>query len=125
MIYHTIVAGALLAIAVAIALVAASGLAVLTDAYERLHLSSIVVSLSAGLTAAAVWLEDGDWQARIKVSIVAFLLFAMNSILNHATARAKRISQTGHWTPEAEEQIPIAGRTAAGSMLNRLGKPDR
>jgi multisubunit Na+/H+ antiporter MnhG subunit len=106
----SIVIGVLLALAVAIALVAATASAALIDPLERLHMTSLVVSLSAGLIGAAVWLDESDWQARIKAALVVLLLFAMNSILTHATARSVRIRGSGHWGPQSDEEMPIVGR---------------
>lgn len=104
--------GILLALAVGISLIASTALAALTDALDRLHMSSLVVSLSAGLIAAAVWIDNSDWQVRSKAALVAVLLFAMNSILTHATARALRIRGSGHWGPQPDEQMPIVSAGA-------------
>ncbi len=107
---HPIATGILLSVAVALAILCALGVAVMRDPFQRLHFSAPVVSLSVGLIAVAVWLEESDSQARIKVVLTALVLFLMNAILTHATAKAVRIRQAGHWAPRPEDHIPVVGR---------------
>ncbi|HEY5315629.1 MAG TPA: monovalent cation/H(+) antiporter subunit G [Pirellulales bacterium] len=125
MTHHPLVTGMLLGLAVAIALLSAAGMAVIRNTYQRLHFSALVVSLSGGLIAVAVWIEQADAQARIKVILTVGLLFVMNSILTHATARAVRIRRTGSWDPQPDEHIeplgqqPAAQRHSAGRRARR------
>jgi monovalent cation/proton antiporter MnhG/PhaG subunit len=106
---HPGVIGLLLGLAVTIAIVAAVGMATMRDTLQRLHFSALVVSLSTGLVAIAVWIDHSDAQARIKVLLTAGLLFVMNSILTHATARAARIRRLGSWDPQPDEQVAVLG----------------
>jgi multisubunit Na+/H+ antiporter MnhG subunit len=80
---------------------------VMRDAYQRLHFSAPVVIISMLLIVIAVFVEESDRQARIKVTLIFVLMLVMNSVLSHATARAIRIRQMGRWNPSAEEQIPV------------------
>lgn len=98
--------GLIVGLAILLTLISAYSLLLMRNAYELMHYSSPVVSLAVFLIAIAVWLSDKDWQSRLKVTLIAVLLFAMNSILTHATARAVRIRQAGHWEIQPEEQIP-------------------
>lgn len=107
---HPIITGILLAGAVALAFLCSLGVLVMRDALQRLHFSAAVVSISAGLIAIAVWIEDADAQARIKVVLIAGVLFLMNTVLTQATARAVHIHRTGHWPPRPEDNIPVIGR---------------
>ena len=109
MTYHPIATSILLGLAVLIALICAVGLMVMRDPLQRLHFSAPIVSLSAMFIAAAVWLENFDPQARIKSVLIAVVLFVMNSILTHATAKAVRIRDVGHWDVRRAEGIPLAG----------------
>jgi multicomponent Na+:H+ antiporter subunit G len=77
--------------------------------FNRLHYLAPVTSVSITLLLAAVVIERGWGQAAIKVSLVWFVLLLINAVLTHATARAARVRELGHWTPDPEEKIPGAG----------------
>jgi monovalent cation/proton antiporter MnhG/PhaG subunit len=104
---HPVITSILLGCAVAIVLLCALGLVIMRDAYQRLQFATPVVSLSALLIAIAVFLEDSDPSARIKTVIIMVVLFPMNGILSHATARALRIKQVKHWPVDPTEKIPL------------------
>jgi monovalent cation/proton antiporter MnhG/PhaG subunit len=116
MTHHPIITGTLLGIAVALAIVCSIGLLVMRDAYQRIHFSSPVVTLSMLLIVIAVFVEESDPQARIKAVFIFILMLVMNSILSHATARAIRIRQVGQLEPQEEEKIPVVeNKGIAGS----------
>jgi monovalent cation/proton antiporter MnhG/PhaG subunit len=104
---HPIITGCLLGIAVLICFLCALGLAVMRDPYQRLHFATPIVSISITLIVVAIWIEDGQWQSRIKAVMVALILFFMNSILSHATARAIRIRKLEHWPVSPDEHMPL------------------
>ena len=105
--HHPQIAGVLVGIAVALAVICGVGVAIVTKALERLHFSASVTSFSAVLIAVAVWIDDPTWQSRLKVALVALVLFVMNSILSHATARAIRIRDDQHFEPRPKDHIPL------------------
>jgi multisubunit Na+/H+ antiporter MnhG subunit len=109
MIHHPAITGILLGLAVALAIVSAVGMAAVRNTLQRLHFSALVVSFSGGLVVVAVWIEQADAQARIKVLLTVGLMFVMNSILTHATARAVRVRRTGTWDPAPDEKISVLG----------------
>jgi multisubunit Na+/H+ antiporter MnhG subunit len=45
--------------------------------------------------------------AAAKVALIAMIMFLMNAILSHATARAVRIREDKHFEPVASEDIPL------------------
>lgn len=102
--HHALAASILVWIAVGLAIVCAVGLAIMNTAFERLHFSSVLASFCTGLIVLAVWLDDPNWQARLKGLCVAILLFVMNAVLSHATARAIRIRELKHLDVEANEK---------------------
>ena len=105
--HHALIASVLVGIAAALAFVCAVGVAIVTNPLERLHFSATVTSFSAILIAAAVWLDDPAWQSRLKVLLIVIVLFAMNSILSHSTARAIRIREAKHFEPRPQDHIPL------------------
>lgn len=113
--HHPLVASVLVGIAVVLAIVCSIGLGIMGSALERLHFSAAVTSFSTGLIVLAVWLDDPDWQARLKVVLIGVMLFVMNSALSHATARAIRIRETKHLDPQPQDKIPlITGENPTG-----------
>ena len=108
--HHPIITGTLLGVAVAIAIWCSFGLLIMRDALQRLHFATPVVSLSSLLIAIAVFLESDDIGARLKVVLIGLILFCMNAVLSHATARAIFIHKFGHWDPRPQDRIPIHGQ---------------
>ena len=104
---HPVITGSLLGVAVALAIICSIGLLVMRDPYQRLHFSAPVVTLSMLLIVIAVFIEEPDAQARIKVVLIVLFMTVTNSILSHTTARAIRIRQIGGLAPLEQEQIPI------------------
>lgn len=112
-VHHPVIVGTLVGIAVGLAIISSIGVMVMRDAFQRLHFSAVVVTLSTLLIAVAVWIEEKDPQPRIKVVLIGLILFVMNSVLTSATAKAVRIHDKGHWEPHPEENIPVVGRDEA------------
>ena len=117
MIHHPYITGALLGIAVLLAFLCSIGLLVMRDPYQRMQFSTPIVSIPILLITIAIWIEDGEWQARIKSALIALILFLMNAVLSHATTRAIRIREVGRLEICAEEAIPTVdenGKALAG-----------
>ena len=106
---HLVALSVLLGLAVLATLLSALGVVVMRDPYQRLHFPAVAVSWASIFIIAAVWLDETDAQARIKVILVGLILFVMNAVLTHATAKAVRIWQVGHWEPHADERIEVIG----------------
>jgi multisubunit Na+/H+ antiporter MnhG subunit len=108
---HPLAVEILLAIAFLVALASCIGMAVMHDAYQRLHYLAPAASISPVLIMVAVLLEEGVKQAGIKAILVAAVTFVMNAVLSHATARAFRIRELGQLLPRPEQQagVPVVG----------------
>ncbi|MFL5389694.1 MAG: monovalent cation/H(+) antiporter subunit G [Myxococcales bacterium] len=89
----------LLALAVVVALLSAIGVAAMRDPYQRLHFIAPPASLSALFVTAAILVGEKQKQAGGKAALVAFLLYFMNAIVTHATARAHFVREKGTWPP--------------------------
>jgi monovalent cation/proton antiporter MnhG/PhaG subunit len=95
---------ALLVVGVAAALLSCLGVLVMGNAYDRLHYTAPAATLAPALLAAAIVLEEGLSAVAVKALLVALVLVATNPVLSHATARAARIRQFGHWSVQEHEQ---------------------
>jgi multicomponent Na+:H+ antiporter subunit G len=95
-------AAVLVAIAVGAVLLTAIGVLVSRDVYQRLHYLAPAATVGVAAAAAAIVVQEGLDQAGIKSVVTAALLFVVNPILTHVTARAARVHQRGRW----EEDVP-------------------
>jgi monovalent cation/proton antiporter MnhG/PhaG subunit len=66
---------------------------------QALHYLSIPASVGGVILVIAVFLEEGSSQVSWKTLLIAAVLFAINSVGAHATARAFRARELGHWEP--------------------------
>ncbi len=106
----------LLAIVVLSAAISAIGVLLAKDFYERLHYLSIVATVGVWSLAAAVLVKESIDQAGIKAVLIAAVVFLMNSVLTHATARAGRTRQYGSLDIRPEEK---ANRPSEGAGRRR------
>lgn len=94
-----------LAVCVVSALICCLGIVVLDDFFDRLHYMATVTTVSSFSLLVAVVVKEGWGQATIKTILVAMVLLLINAVLTHATARAARVRELGHWQPAPEEHI--------------------
>ncbi len=121
MTHHPVITGILLGIAVGLAVLCSFGMAIMRDAFQRLNFSAAVVSLGSLCIVIAVFLEESQAQARLKVVLIALLLFLLNPVLTHATAKATRVRKAGHWEIRPEERIPLYGTQRMAGQAKRKG----
>jgi len=95
----------LLGLAVVVAILSSIGIAVMRDPYQRLHFISPPASVSALLVTAAIFLGEKQKQAGAKAALVAFLLYFMNAVITHATARAHFVREKGTWPPKEAIEV--------------------
>jgi monovalent cation/proton antiporter MnhG/PhaG subunit len=89
-------------------------LVIFKDVFNRMHYLAPVTSVAMLALLAAVVIQEGWGQATLKTIVVLFVLFLVNAVLTHATARAARVRQFGHWLPQPNENLAGAenpGRT--------------
>jgi multisubunit Na+/H+ antiporter MnhG subunit len=80
------------------------GMLRMREPMQSLHFLSFP-SLASVLLAGAVFTAAGASQASWKTLLIAVVLLASNAIVTHATARAFRARELGHW--EALDGDPI------------------
>jgi multicomponent Na+:H+ antiporter subunit G len=101
----TLAVEALVWLAVVTSLVCCLGIVLMKDFFERLHYMATVSTVATVALLAAVVIEQGWGQAAIKMSLIVIVLFLMNAVLTHATARAARVRDHGHWQPAEGEKM--------------------
>ena len=99
-----VIADVLLALAVLTVAASAIGVAVMRDAYARLHYVTPAAVVAPVLVALAVFVTEGlDENTGETVLALVFMIIAA-PFLSHATIRAIRVREAGDWRgrPPAE-----------------------
>jgi multicomponent Na+:H+ antiporter subunit G len=91
-----VIAALLVVAALAVALTAIGVLAP-GNVYRRLHYLAPAATIGVVAVAVAIVWAEGLHQAGIKALLTAAVLFVMNPILTHATARGFRTHERGRW----------------------------
>jgi multicomponent Na+:H+ antiporter subunit G len=91
--------------AVGVELACSLGLLAITDSFDRLHFLGPASTIGSLLVAAAIVLEESLSSNGIKALAAAILLLLTSPILTHATARAARVRQYGHWQALPYEEV--------------------
>jgi monovalent cation/proton antiporter MnhG/PhaG subunit len=100
-----------IAIAILLAVVALScwlgtlGMWRMREPIQALHYLSLPASVGVIALTIAVFLAGGNSQAFWKTLLIAIVLLAINSVGTHATARAFRARELGHWEPRDGDPI--------------------
>ena len=102
-----VLAGILLAIGVIVQLLCSIGVIAMDDVFDRMHFLSPASVIGPAAIAAAIVVKETVSLASVKAVIVAVLLALTSPILTHATARAGRVRQFGHWRATAGEKVDI------------------
>lgn len=96
--HHPITEAILLAIVVLAAWLGVLGMLRMKEPTQALHYLSLP-AVGAIALVIAVFAETGAGQASFKTIAIAIILLAVNSVVTHATARAFRTREIGHWQP--------------------------
>jgi multisubunit Na+/H+ antiporter MnhG subunit len=72
---------------------------------QALHYLALPVWGATIFLTAAVFLQTGSSQAAWKTLLMCLVLLAINSVVAHATARAFRSRELGHWQPRDGDPI--------------------
>ena len=67
---------------------------------DALHYLSLPTVLGGVLLTAAVFAGTGMSAAGWKMAAIAMVLVSFNAVVAHATARAFRVREAGHWEPQ-------------------------
>lgn len=96
---HSIVENGMLVVVVLTCWLGVVGMWRMREPIQALHYLSLPATLGAFGLAIAVFWADGANQAFWKTLLIACVLFAINSVVAHATARSFRARELGHWEP--------------------------
>lgn len=89
----------------------AVGMVRMRDPLQALHYLSLPACLGSTLLTVAVFVETGSSNAAWKTLLICLALLAANSVVTHATARAFRTRQLGHWEPRPGDPVEFVKAT--------------
>ncbi len=95
--------------AVAVSLFSTIGILVMEDINDKLHYLAVPATVGIALITIAIVLQEGLSQASIKAFLCALIVLVTNPVVTHATARAARIREFGHWISPPKEPRQRAG----------------
>ncbi|GAC1422049.1 MAG: hypothetical protein NVSMB62_17480 [Acidobacteriaceae bacterium] len=81
------------------------GMRRMREPVQALHYLALPGSVGVIALAIAAFLETGSSQIAWKTALISCLLFAINAVGTHATARAFRARELGHWEPRDGDPI--------------------
>lgn len=99
-----IVSAVLLILGCGLELLAALGVSVMRDAFDRLHYVGLV-SYGALLIGAAILVREGPSLIGDKALVAGVLLALLGPVLVHQTARSLRTRALGDWRARIDEHV--------------------
>ena len=96
---HAVVEASLLGAVVLLCWLGVLGMWRMREPIQALHYLALPASLGIVLLTIAVFWVQGMTQTSGKMVLIAMVMLAINSVVNHATARAFRERELGHWEP--------------------------
>ncbi len=100
-----VIAYVLLGFGVLVTLISCVGVLVMPNVFDRLHYTAPASTIGAFAISLSIVVEEGWHASSVKAMLVFALLFVTNPVLTHATARAARIRQFGHWVALRAERV--------------------
>ncbi len=100
-----IVEGTLLAGVVLSCWLGTLGVLRMREPLQALHYLSLPACIGSPLLTVAVFVQTGSSNAAWKMLLICLALLLCNSVVTHATARAFRTRQLGHWEPRPGDPV--------------------
>ncbi len=110
---HTILVDALLITTGLACWIGVIGMVRMREPMQAIHYMAMPASVGAISLTVAVFLETGPGAAAFKTLLIAIILLAINSVVTHATARAFRTRELGHWQPRDGDPIEFVQKPEA------------
>lgn len=108
---HDVVLDGLLGIVVLACWIGVVGMLRMRHPLQALHYLTLPATFGMFALTIAIFLEDGFGSAAVKTLLIALVFLAINSVVTHATARAFRARELGHWEPLDGDPIEFVPST--------------
>jgi multisubunit Na+/H+ antiporter MnhG subunit len=110
---HTFAIDALLGMVVLTCWIGTIGMWRMRQPIQALHYISVPASLGIIALSIAVFVEAGNTQASWKTLLIATVVLGINAVVGHATGRAFRARELGHWEPLDGDPIEFIRETGS------------
>lgn len=94
----------LLGAGVLVHLLCVAGILAARESFDRLHFTG-PSALGVSAIGLAVIVAEGLSAVGVKVALITVALLVINPVITHATARAARVRQFGHWAAMPEDRV--------------------
>jgi multisubunit Na+/H+ antiporter MnhG subunit len=94
---HSLLENCLLGVVVIFCWLGVLGMWRMREPMQALHYLGLPACGATVFLTIAVFLQTGNTQAGWKTILISAVLISSNSVVTHATARAFRARETGHW----------------------------
>ena len=82
---------------------------------QGLHFVGLPGAMGTMLLSAAMFLQEGSTVLSWKTLLIAIVMLGINSVVAHATARAFRVREVGHWEHRRGDDVELIDERAARS----------
>lgn len=110
---HALATDTLLGILAVTCWIGVLGMWRMKQAIQALHYISLPASFGIVMLSIAVFLEEGNTQASWKTLLIAIVVLGNNAVVGHATGRAFRTRDLGHWEPRDGDPMEFVRETEA------------
>jgi len=111
--FHIMLTDILLGITVLSCWIGVIGMLRMREPMQALHYLGLPASLGVVALTGAVLSETGINSTTLKTGLIAVVLLGINSVVAHATARAFRTRELGHWEPRDGDPIEFVSKENA------------
>jgi multisubunit Na+/H+ antiporter MnhG subunit len=108
---HAIILDVLLGLVVVSSWVGVLGMVRMRTPLQALHYLTLPATAGMIFLFAAVYFDAGFNANTVKVLVIAVVFLAINSVVTHASGRAFRTRELGHWQPRDGDPIEFVPST--------------
>ena len=110
---HIILTYACLSVTVLACWIGVLGMLRMREPMQSLHYLALPATFGVIALTVAVLSETGLSSTTVKTALIAIVLLGINSVVSHATARAFRTREVGHWEPHDSDPIEFVPKEKA------------
>ncbi len=114
MTFHRIAIDVLLGVVCLACWLGVAGMLRMREPMQALHYLALPATVGMSALTLAVFVENGASATSFKTLLIALILLAINSVVSHATARAFRTRELGHWEPRDGDPIEFVPKRRHG-----------
>ena len=116
---HSFITDVLLGVTVLSCWVGVFGMLRMREPMQAMHYITLPATIGIIALTAGVVSESGFGSTAFKTAMIAMVLLAINSVVTHATARAFRTRQLGHWEPRDGDPLQFVPKEHAQEESGR------